>query len=692
LISQKEAAGKEFGPTPIQAVALRPIYDGQSVILHAPTGTGKSLAFLLPLVQRLDKMRLDYNPRPGLRLLIVVPTADLQVQVTNLARTLVGPGRAESVSLIRRDQDSSASLKASIAVATPRQIMELLNNPVTALPWSKALAALEMVVVDEADRLVSKWNRIQRRKRDRQGLIDPCVALLQKIDNLTHEAGRSDDWQLVAASATVSRLTRRAIKFSSGIDLVLLRAEGAMLTQDGTEHSKGQYGDGTSSWPSGLRHTLRVVKPFQFPPVIRVVEKTIRELDARRCLVVTAASAYVSKATFGHNTITSYLRFKLPEFKVETCSAAVEAAAVTWSGSTDRARGNDLQREVVVGSSEAIRGIHLDNIDAVVLVGDPEVVNDYLHIAGRTCRYIPGIEQPRGTVVSVTPENTADKLVAWGELTGFKIVEVSLNQAHPRADADAAEIAASLPPPRVSRPMAERSKGVKAKDLEAPMLQERRQRAAAARAAHLAGQAAPSQALQGFAEDAGGKDEVEIAMTAGSGADERADSAVAVEGALASEAVEERLLVSEGEEERADRRVVMKEPPPSERVDAAVAQGVEEPPASEERVDAAVALEVEEPPAVPAMPRQEAAQSDMAAKPPSAAVGAAAAPSKTKAAAAVAPPSKDAPAEAPSSKAAPAEVAPSKAAPAEAVPSKVLVETPAIFSDPEADAAKGAWG
>lgn len=71
----------------------------------------------------------------------------------------------------------------------------------------------------------------------------------------------------------------------------------------------------------------------------------------------------------------------------------------------------------------------MDNIDAVVLVGDPMSVGDYQHCAGRTCRYQPGSSAPvEGMVVSIVPDQAATRMLHWGKLSGFKLVEVPLNK------------------------------------------------------------------------------------------------------------------------------------------------------------------------------------------------------------------------------------------------------------------------
>src|SRR6185503_2676721 len=63
-------------PTPIQAKAIPIILNGQDLIGCAETGTGKTAAFLLPIIQRISE-----RPRPGVRVLVLAPTRELALQI-----------------------------------------------------------------------------------------------------------------------------------------------------------------------------------------------------------------------------------------------------------------------------------------------------------------------------------------------------------------------------------------------------------------------------------------------------------------------------------------------------------------------------------------------------------------------------------------------------------------------------------
>merc|ERR1711971_1079722 len=157
-----EKMGQSFKPTGIQEEAMQSIFQGYNIAMQGPTGTGKTLAYLLPLLLRLEiREDASKNRVTPLRLLILVPTADLQMQITGIIHMLVGEGRAQSVVLFRRDVENCGKT-ARVVVATPRQIKEKLEDPVDGQHWKQALQEVETVVVDEADKLVAKWTLRQK--------------------------------------------------------------------------------------------------------------------------------------------------------------------------------------------------------------------------------------------------------------------------------------------------------------------------------------------------------------------------------------------------------------------------------------------------------------------------------------------------------------------------------------------------
>ncbi|KAL3631578.1 DEAD-box ATP-dependent RNA helicase 50 [Castilleja foliolosa] len=140
-------------PSHIQAMAFEPVIDGKSCIVADQSGSGKTLAYLVPLVQRLRQEETEGNNKPASqnpRVLILVPTAELASQVLSICRSLskVGvPFRSMVVTGGFRQKTQLESLKQDIDVliATPGRFMFLVNEGFL------QLTNLKSVILDEVD-------------------------------------------------------------------------------------------------------------------------------------------------------------------------------------------------------------------------------------------------------------------------------------------------------------------------------------------------------------------------------------------------------------------------------------------------------------------------------------------------------------------------------------------------------------
>ena len=129
---------------PVQARTIPYLLAGRDVMIQARTGCGKTGAFLLPMLERLDPRR------PETQALILVPTRELAVQVARDAETLCTAGGLRTVALYGGvgygGQLDALKLGAHIVVGTPGRVLDHL------LKRTASLERLEMLVFDEADR------------------------------------------------------------------------------------------------------------------------------------------------------------------------------------------------------------------------------------------------------------------------------------------------------------------------------------------------------------------------------------------------------------------------------------------------------------------------------------------------------------------------------------------------------------
>ena len=141
---------KELGfvrPTPIQAEAVPPALAGKDLLACAMTGSGKTAAFLLPILHRLIN-----RPRGATRALVLTPTRELAAQILEDLNDLAVHTPITAATVIggvgMGPQEHALRSGADVIIATPGRLLDHLRFPYAKLP------ALEILVLDEADRML----------------------------------------------------------------------------------------------------------------------------------------------------------------------------------------------------------------------------------------------------------------------------------------------------------------------------------------------------------------------------------------------------------------------------------------------------------------------------------------------------------------------------------------------------------
>jgi ATP-dependent RNA helicase RhlE len=130
--------------TPVQAGAIPPALDGQDVLATAQTGTGKTLSFLIPIIERLSK-----NKQKAAQALILLPTRELAMQVEEACKQLTALPTALVVGgLSEEPQLKNIRRGAQIVVATPGRLEDFLERKLV------KLNQIEVLVLDEVDRML----------------------------------------------------------------------------------------------------------------------------------------------------------------------------------------------------------------------------------------------------------------------------------------------------------------------------------------------------------------------------------------------------------------------------------------------------------------------------------------------------------------------------------------------------------
>ena len=311
--------------TPVQERAIPLINKGMDILAGAQTGTGKTAAFALPILNRLQKSN---SKKRTVRALILTPTRELAAQVNNSFRTYGTALPFKTIEIFggvsMRPQKSKLKKGVDIVVATPGRLLDHLNqNTIN-------LSEVEVFVLDEGDRMLDMGF-----KKDIEKVIKQ---LPQKRQNLLFSATFPKEIQKLA-----SRLLNSPKKIQ-------------VASENSTAEKVKQtvYPVDQSRKRELLIHSIKENNWFQvlvFIKTKRAADKLTRQLNKKRILSDTI-----------HGNKTQAARSKaLENFK----------------------KG---KVQVLVATDVAARGIDIDLLPVVINFNLPMVAEDYIHRIGRTAR------------------------------------------------------------------------------------------------------------------------------------------------------------------------------------------------------------------------------------------------------------------------------------------------------------------
>ena len=310
-------------PTPVQAQAIEPALAGTDLVATAQTGTGKTLAFVLPLIHLLEK-----QPREGgIRSVVLTPTRELAMQIhETFAQMAAGSGIKATVvvgGVGERPQLQSIRHGAQVLLATPGRLYDFLSRQLV------DLSKVRLLVLDEADRMLD------------MGFL-PTVKRIM--------AALPADRQTLLFSATIESSVKHLVS-----------------TQ--------------------VRNALRIEVGSTIKPVERVdlhlyeVEQD-RKLGLLQIMLREEPGSFLVFARTKRGA--DRLSKKLSHEGVK--SAAIHGDR-SQNQRNQALRGfQDGQYRVLVATDVAARGIHVEGISHVVNYDLPQVPEDFIHRVGRTGR------------------------------------------------------------------------------------------------------------------------------------------------------------------------------------------------------------------------------------------------------------------------------------------------------------------
>ncbi|MBZ5723749.1 MAG: DEAD/DEAH box helicase [Acidobacteriia bacterium] len=310
-------------PTPVQALAIEPALAGNNVVATAQTGTGKTLAFVLPMIQSLLQ-----EPRPsGLRALVLSPTRELAIQThETFTKMAAGTGLRAAIvvgGLGENPQLQSIRKGAQVAIATPGRLCDFLTRNLV------RLGAVSLLVLDEADRMLD-------------------MGFLPSIRRIMAEtpAGR----QTLFFSATIESSVKHLVE-------------------------------------THVPHAVRIEVGSTTKPIEQVdlhfyeVEQD-RKLGLLEDMLRQEAGSFLVFARTKHGA--DRLAKKLAQGGVKT--AAIHGDRSQSQRNMALAGFQEGRYRVLVATDVAARGIHVEGISHVVNYDLPQVPEDFIHRVGRTGR------------------------------------------------------------------------------------------------------------------------------------------------------------------------------------------------------------------------------------------------------------------------------------------------------------------
>ncbi|GMH16603.1 hypothetical protein Nepgr_018444 [Nepenthes gracilis] len=391
-------------PTQVQAKAIPVILSGRHVLVNAATGTGKTIAYLAPIIHNLQK----YDPRiqrsDGTFALVLVPTRELCMQVYEILQKLLhrfhwivpgyimgGENRSKEKGRLRKG--------ISILVATPGRLLDHLKNTASFLYTN-----LRWLIFDEADRILELGYG-----KEIEEILDILGSRQSKPAGNANSIARISTFQRqnMLLSATLNESVNHLAKISLenplkiGLDEKKLRLNSppenfgpvGSNTHDEAEHSGRALGssDGDYNLPPQLVQRYIKVPCGSRLAVLLSVLKILFEREATQKVVVFFSTC---DAVDFHYSVASEFKWQ-PSSQSETGSSLLFLRSKTF-----RLHGNmkhderrttfqafkTVKSALLLSTDVAARGLDFPKVRYIIQYDSPGEASEYVHRVGRTAR------------------------------------------------------------------------------------------------------------------------------------------------------------------------------------------------------------------------------------------------------------------------------------------------------------------
>ncbi|MEK5442525.1 DEAD/DEAH box helicase [Fredinandcohnia sp. FSL W7-1320] len=310
-------------PTPIQERTIPSVLEGKDVIAKAQTGTGKTLAFVLPILEKIDVNESDVQA------LILTPTRELAQQISKEIKKMMENVEGVNVLAVYGGQDVEHQLKKlkgaqHIVVATPGRLLDHIRR------GTIDLSTIRMLVLDEADQMLH-------------------MGFLPEVDDIIKETFPSRQTMLFSATMP-NEIKSLAKKYMNEPEFIEVKAKKVTVEEikqvviETTDRRK----------QATLLHLIEEHRPFL---AIIFCRTKVRAKKLHEALI---ANGYESDEL--HGDLTQSKREKAMK------------------------RFREAKTQFLVATDVAARGLDVEGVTHVYNYDIPQDVESYVHRIGRTCR------------------------------------------------------------------------------------------------------------------------------------------------------------------------------------------------------------------------------------------------------------------------------------------------------------------
>lgn len=403
-----------LSPTPVQVAALPEALRGTDVCIRAVTGSGKTAAFLLPVLNTLltkpPKMQSLHNSkRKYIRAIILVPSRELGIQCEAMAKDLMQCTSELTVSLAiggvaSKAQEAALDQTPDIVIATPGRLCDLLHNYVDAKGRARInLLGVEMFVLDECDKMLTvvmkdQVEDILKRTDDtmRQTLL-VSATMTKDVDDFAKQYLFKPKNVDVGHVALAAQLRQQFVR---------IKTDNANIDDADRSHALPEPAPTGREEGRGNRKREREAEtPKENKDKEETTEETPTVVDAHISKIKTRYVVALCQNTFKSATLI-FTKYRTTAHRLTIIFNQLGLKAGELQGNqTQEERMSALSRfssgelNYLICTDVASRGLDIRGVGTVLNFDLPPTLSTYIHRVGRTARI-----GEKGTAVSLVHE------------------------------------------------------------------------------------------------------------------------------------------------------------------------------------------------------------------------------------------------------------------------------------------------